>query len=331
MLWSSHTVYQDEPFELESELEKVVLEVASTLFGEKRIYLNAKGKIGAKGKTRNIPDGYLIDLSSAREPNIFVVEVELKRHDLRHIAMQILECSLSYETSPYKVKRIVRSALADNKVAWSRCEKYARSNGFENVDVLLDKLIHEEGRFQALIIIDEVDDELEKALIDRFGFPVEIVTLARYRNESGERLYRFTPFLFELTTAVQGSKKKRTAALDPSEIDTIVVPAREDGFEETFIGENRWWAIRIHSSMIPKIKYIAVYRVAPESAITHLAEVASIDPWRDTNKYVVNFSKPATKIAALRLVPKGVVKPLYAPRYTSRKRLEHARNLDEAF
>jgi hypothetical protein len=27
--------------------------------------------------------------------------------------------------------------------------------------------------------------------------------------------------------------------------DTIIVPAREDGFSELFLGENRWYAIRI--------------------------------------------------------------------------------------
>ena len=33
-----------------------------------------------------------------------------------------------------------------------------------------------------------------------------------------------------------------------------MVPAREDGFNETFLAENRWYAIRIHSSMLPKIR-----------------------------------------------------------------------------
>ena len=33
--------------------------------------------------------------------------------------------------------------------------------------------------------------------------------------------------------------------IDPAEIDTIVVPAKDDGFEETFIGEN--WANQTRS------------------------------------------------------------------------------------
>jgi hypothetical protein len=121
------------------------------------------------------------------------------------------------------------------------------------------------------------------------------------------------------------------SALDPSEIDTIVVPAHEDGFGETFLAENRWYKIRIHSSMIPKIKHIAAYRVAPESAITHIAPVTSIEQWPDSNKYVVNFAEPARKIGPIRLVPDGRVKAPQGPRYTSLARLDIAKNLDEAF
>jgi hypothetical protein len=50
---------------------------ANTLFGATRIYLDAKKKIGGKGKIKNIPDGYLIDLTNTKEPKLNVVENEL--------------------------------------------------------------------------------------------------------------------------------------------------------------------------------------------------------------------------------------------------------------
>ena len=95
--------------------------------------------------------------------------------------------------------------------------------------------------------------------------------------------------------------------------------------------ENCWYQIRIHGSMIPKIKYIAAYRVAPTSAITHIASVKKIEQWKDTNKYILYFSKPAEKIGPIKLVPKGNIKPLYSSRYTSYERLRNAKTLDEAF
>ena len=83
--------------------------------------------------------------------------------------------------------------------------------------------------------------------------------------------------------------------------------------------------------MIPKIKYIAAYRDAPESAITHVAPVASIEQWPDTNKYVVNFAEAAKEIGPIRLVNGGTVRAPQAPRYTSHARLVEAKTLDDAF
>jgi len=116
-----------------------------------------------------------------------------------------------------------------------------------------------------------------------------------------------------------------------SGVDTIVVPAQEDGFQEVFLGENRWYQIRIHQSMIPRIRYIAAYRVAPISAITHWAPVKDIIPWENTGKFVVNFTEPAREIEHIKMVPKSRVKAPQAPRYASFARLQQAKTLDDLF
>lgn len=333
MLWNDGKIYQEDPFELERDLEDAILQVSTSLFGPKRIYLDAKRKIGAKNGQRNIPDGYLLDLSSVREPKLYVVENELAAHDpLRHIAVQILQFSLSYENSESTVKKIVKDALQARPEALEQCKAYARENGFDNIDYLLERAIFGPGKFNALVIIDELDEELEKVLISRFKFPVEILTLQRYKGPQSERVYQFQPFLDDVTfPKASGAPQAAQIDVDPSEIDTVVVPAQEQGFLETFIGENRWHHIRIHSSMIPKIKYIAAYRVAPESAITHIAAVKDIEQWQDTRKYVLNFSSPAEKINPIKLVTGGKNKAPQAPRYTTKAKLDAARNLDEAF
>jgi len=45
--------------------------------------------------------------------------------------------------------------------------------------------------------------------------------------------------------------------------DTVVVPEQEEGFQEVFIGEDCWYAIRISGGMLQRIKYIAAYRTVP--------------------------------------------------------------------
>lgn len=323
MLWNKDDKFEEYQFDKESELENAVNEVKDALFGATRIYLDDKKKIGKKGGTNNLPDGYLIDLSNKEDPKLFVVENDLASHQhLKHIAVQILEFSLSFESSKIRLKKIIKDMLFKRKADWKKCENFAKKNGFDNIDYFLESIIHKKNGFNALLIIDELGEELETVLISRFKFPVEVITLRRFKNKHNKMLYQFEPFLNDVT---EDSDK-----IDISDIDTIVVPAREDGFKEVFIGENCWFAIRLNSSMIPKIKYIAAYQVAPVSAITHLAEVKSIEQWQDTNKYIVHFNGPAEKIKKVGLgITKG--KAPQAPRYSSKNRILNASSLDSVF
>lgn len=332
MLMLGKDAYRELAFEREAELEEAINSVENELYGPSRIYLDVKKKIGKKGGTRNIPDGYLIDLSSKKEPVLYVVENELAKHDtIKHIAVQILEFSLSFETTPQKVKAILKDAINQKTSARRKIDDYLRSVSIDNVDHLLDVMIHESPLpFRALVVIDAVSDELEKVLTSRFQFPVEILTFERFQSASGALIYKFEPFLNDVTPQA-ALVHESSGYVDPSDLDTIVVPAREDGYEEVFLGENRWYAIRIHSSMIPKLKYIAAYQVRPVSAITDVAEIASIERWPESTKYVVNFKETAQKMGPIALVKDGSVKAPQNLRYTSYERLCKANNLDEVF
>ncbi|MEO7932227.1 MAG: hypothetical protein ABIT76_03610 [Chthoniobacterales bacterium] len=334
MLWTPTQQFHPWPFDKEAELETTIAEVKTALFGESRIYLEVKKLIGERGKTQNIPDAYLLDLSSPRKPVLYLVEVELARHDpLRHIAQQLLNFSLSFKSSPQKMKGILRESLQKNLEALARCEAYATANGFSNIDYLLEQMIYPDNAFNALVIIDELEEELESIVRSSLRFPVETLEVVRFRSATGEAIYQFEPFLYDLSkqSVTVAAESGNTPAIDPAEIDTVVVSAREDGFKETFLGEDRWYAIRIHSSMIPKLRYLATYQIAPVSAITYIAEIASIEPWKDSGKYVLNFKEPAKKIGPLPLVSGGKVSAPQAPRYTSSARLTKAKTLDDVF
>ncbi len=320
VIWTPTGAYHRTNYESEAELEQVILQVQESLFGPNRIYLAVKKKIGAKGGVRNVPDGYLIDLTG-QQPRLYVVENELAAHDpLRHIAVQVLQFSLSFESEGRGVKTILFNALQDRPEFRQKCEKYAKAKSFRNLDHLLEYMVFE-APFAALVVIDELPENLENVLAKKFQFGVEVIELARYENASHEYFYRFEPFLADLGEDLPST--------ETGEVDTVVVPARADGVAETFLGESRWYAIRLHGTMRPQIKYIAVYQVAPVSAITHVAPVKSIEPWKDTGKFVVNFAAPATEIGPIPLVKSGKVKPLYNLRYTTYTRLESAKSLDE--
>ena len=160
IIWTPKGPYRRVGYKSEADLESAIVTVQRQLFGANRIYLDVKKKIGGRGSVANIPDGYLIDLSG-QPPRLFVVENELAVHDpLRHIAVQILQFSLSFEAEPLAVKKILLAALNDQPAAKARCEAYVAKNAFRNLDHLMERLVFETP-FAALVIIDEVPDNLE--------------------------------------------------------------------------------------------------------------------------------------------------------------------------
>jgi hypothetical protein len=112
--------------------------------------------------------------------------------------------------------------------------------------------------------------------------------------------------------------------------DTIVVPANEDGFNKVFLGEDCWYAIRIGSEMLDRIKYIAAYQTAPISAVTHYAPVARIERIEGTGKYQLYFAEPAKELEP---IPFGDAKTgsMQGPRYTTHDRLLKASCIRELF
>ena len=79
-------------------------------------------------------------------------------------------------------------------------------------------------------------------------------------------------------------------------LDTVVVPAQEENFQNTFIAEKSWYGIRISRAMLSRIKYIAAYRVGSVSAITHWAEIERIEPYGNEGKYKLIFKKQAQEL-----------------------------------
>jgi hypothetical protein len=110
------------------------------------------------------------------------------------------------------------------------------------------------------------------------------------------------------------------------ERDTIIVPAKKEGFEREFIENNCWYAIRIAGGMLDKIKYIAAYQVAPICAITHYAPVERIEPYGEEGKYKLIFSEKAKPINSIPFddAPRGAMQ---GSRYTTLVRLMNAKKL----
>ncbi len=77
----------------------------------------------------------------------------------------------------------------------------------------------------------------------------------------------------------QGIDIERLLEEEQEKFDTVLLASKERGFEETFLGECEepcWYPCRISDTREGKLKYIAIYRGEPISAITHYAKIKEI-------------------------------------------------------
>ena len=333
-IYTNNTFYEKISFNIESDFEKVVTDLSDQIFGPNTIYLNVKKKI--KGNNIGvIPDGYLIDMTIPDDPKLYVIENEIVSHDpFKHIGIQMLKFVTSFDDDQVKVRNLIMTEISSNPVSLKRLEQGCSESGSRNIDNYLDKVVF--AYFKGLVIIDEARKELYKVL-ERINANISVLELKAYRSSNGEFAFEFDTLYEddEETGTVQIAEKKVSNSDDRikrrarrAESDTIVVPAKEDGFKEEFIGNNQWYAIRIGAAMKDRIKYIAAYQVAPISAVTHIAEIKEIKPYRDTGKYLVIFNGPAKEIKPIHL--KDSNKSPQSPVYVKYSRLMNSEFIDDA-
>lgn len=312
----------------EDEFERAVVEHANDIFGKQSVYFDVKKKIGKSNQGAAIPDGYLVDFSFGK-PQLYFVEIELSTHDVfNHIAPQIFKFAVSNDMTKHKILTILLEEINKDVDKKKLFEEFTKSSKYPNIDALLRCMIYEQDA-AVIIIIDKLreeseEDELGKAL-NKIKINSNVYLFETYYNGNA-KIHRFIPFQDDMLESLPINSD----IVQLKDCDTIVVPAQEEGFNATFIDKNAWWAIRISTAMLDKIKYIAAYQVAPISAITYFAEVDHIDKYQDSNKYILYFKDSAQKLAnpvKLGSSAKGVAPQ--APRYTMLEYLKKAKTLND--
>lgn len=273
----------------EDEFEQEIVRNKNAIFGESSIYFDVKKKIG-----NTIPDGYWLDLTFHSEPKLYFIEVEMESHDLYgHIAEQLLKFSMAFDDNKYKLKSILMEEIAKDSKKQKALKEYLKESHFNDETELLYHVIYEMP-ISIIIVIDEYTEQLERVQ-SKLSDEITVLEFESYKC-GNEVVHRFTPFYDNEEIDVESDSEA-----DVDELDTIIVPAMEDGFNETFLGENCWYAVRISAPMINRIKYVAAYQVSPISAITYYADVERIEKYRDTGKYIIYFKDKAKKIERIPL------------------------------
>lgn len=309
----------------EAEFEREVVAHAAHIFGPASLYLDVKRRIG-RDKVLTIPDGYLLDFTFPDAPRLYIVENELSTHDaFRHIGQQLLKFAVSYKASGRTIKAaLLKEILADEGRAAFVDAQVARC-GFRNVDALLEHVVYE-AEVGCVVVIDRVTPELDNVL-GQLTMKTDVLEFATY-SDGDRRVHRFTQFHEDIVASAPAPSKDATP--DPTALDTVVVPARPEGFESCYLGEARWRAIRMSAAMVGRVRYCAAYQVAPISAVTHVAEVVRIEKYRDTGKYELVFDGPPREVGPVELGNQSALAP-QAPRYTTYDRLIRAKTLRDVF
>lgn len=325
-------LYSPVVYETEAAFEKAVVSLSDAIFGPSTIYVDVKKRMSGKGII-TIPDGYVVDMTEAEEPKLFVVENEIASHDpFRHIGIQILKFVTSFEGAKTAVRNFVMEEIAKHPKSLKRLELGCSQSSKRNIDNYLDSAVY--GPFRGLVLIDEARPELHHVL-EKINANISVLELRTFKSGDGQLLHQFDTLYDEFEGEAperevrpQTSDERKARSARRARSDTIIVPAQEEGFRRVFLGENRWSAIRIGAAMKERIRYIAAYQIRPISAVTHIGAVKEIRPYQDTGKYEVIFEGPAEKITPIPLgEPKNSPQ---GPVYAEKGVLLNAKKLEDA-
>jgi hypothetical protein len=317
--------FEEVSYSNEEELERAAATNKNHIFGINNVFIDYKRKVGSKN-SRNIgiPDGFLIDFSNSQKPQLFFVEYELESHQLyEHIGPQIMRFYASFETGKRELQKKLSDLCKKDTSIKKELEAMLQNSQFDNLDSLLNYLIFDH-QLGIVLVIDEQSEDLN-SLLTRFANPPEVVELKKFQHK-GEIIYHYTPFREGLVII----KKDDKGLFSLKEINTIVCPAVEEGFKHAFHDNDSWWAIRISPTVIPQLKYIAMYETAPVSQVRWIADIKKdgIKPYKNTGKYIIHVENKR-KIGPISLDKEKRGMQPQSPRYTTFERINQAKKLSE--
>lgn len=192
-LFSNNKIFHQFQFSLESDFEKEVVFNSKQFFGSNSIYIDAKRKIQTKNIGNSIPDGFLFDLSDKKNPEFYIVEVELAKHDFySHIFPQITKFFGFYKNFKSQnelVEKIFQFISKDEDLKKEFKIFLGEKEIYKFVKDTLDRSQN------VLLIIDGEKKELPEIIdtySDTWGKMLKLIQIKKFTN-NGETIYTMHP------------------------------------------------------------------------------------------------------------------------------------------
>ena len=188
--------YSEKAFKTEAEFEEMVTQNSKTLFGPNSIYIDAKRKITNKALGGVIPDGFLFDLSDLSNPEFYIVEVELSKHDFfGHIFPQTTKYFAFFKNNDSQGKLIEKIYSIFESDESLRNELKSRIGKKEIFKFVKDTI---ENSQNILMIIDGDKDEFAEIIstyTDTWGKLIKVAILKEYicRSDKQESILSLSP------------------------------------------------------------------------------------------------------------------------------------------
>lgn len=190
--------FREISYDLEETLEKEVIKYSKLLFGAKSIFIDAKRKIEAKSIGGSIPDGFLFDLSEKDNPEFYLVEAELAKHDFyKHIFPQITKFFAFFKNKKSQSELIEKIYSTVDKDVELRNE-FKKYLGEKEIFKFIKDTI--ENSQNILIIIDGPKEELPEIIdtyTDTWGKMVKVMILKKFISGT-DTIYSIEPEFSEI-------------------------------------------------------------------------------------------------------------------------------------
>jgi predicted transport protein len=192
-LFTNNRTYYQFHFDKEVDFEKEIVLNSKQFFGTNSIYIDAKQKIETKGLGTSVPDGFLFDLSDKDNPEFYIVEVELAKHDFyKHIFPQITKFFAFYKNPKSQndlVEKIFSLINNDNDIK----KEFKKFLGEKEIYKFIKDTI--ERSQNILLVIDGDKKELPEIMetySDTWGKMVKLILIKKFFN-NGDTIYTMHP------------------------------------------------------------------------------------------------------------------------------------------
>lgn len=205
ILFKNNFKYSQYSYISEEEFEKDVVDNGKLLFGNKIIYIEAKKKIDSGALGGSVPDGILFDLTDIDNPNFYLVEVELAKHDFfKHIFPQITKFFAFFKSSKNRAE-LVEKIFSFVKVTASLKKEFKKFLGEKEIYKFIKDTIDDSQNI--LLIIDGEKKELPEIIetySDTWGKMVKLLVLRKFINKK-DCIYTLEPEFESIEYALEDS------------------------------------------------------------------------------------------------------------------------------